>query len=166
MSLVKPSFSHAFLKRRSICSAVSFPRLLTLIIETRSFHVSLHNRRMSGSFPLATQIPSPRHCVDSGERRSVPQAIYCSSGGPSFGPHTSGFMAMAEIRQIIRLRVRYTEVDAMGYVHHSRFFQYFEMGRIELLRSQGHSYADLEREGVYFVVVKAQCQFKAPARYD
>ena len=54
----------------------------------------------------------------------------------------------------------------MGYLHHSRFFQYFEIGRIELLRSLGHSYADLEREGIFFVVVKVECKYKAPARYD
>jgi acyl-CoA thioester hydrolase len=66
----------------------------------------------------------------------------------------------------ITVRVRYTEVDAMGYLHHSRYFQYFEMGRIELLRARGHSYADLERQGVLFVVVKAECNYKAPARYD
>jgi acyl-CoA thioester hydrolase len=66
----------------------------------------------------------------------------------------------------IEIRVRYTEVDAMGYLHHSRFFQYFEMGRVELLRSLGFSYAELERGGVLFVVVKAECNFKSPARYD
>src|SRR5436190_2888307 len=68
--------------------------------------------------------------------------------------------------QTITLRVRYPEVDAMGYLHHSRFFQYFEIGRVELLRSLGHSYADLERAGIFFVVVKVECKYKAPARYD
>jgi acyl-CoA thioester hydrolase len=63
-------------------------------------------------------------------------------------------------------RVRYPEADPMGYLHHSRYLQYFEMGRIELLRSLGHSYADLEREGVYFVVVKVQIHYKAAARFD
>ena len=66
----------------------------------------------------------------------------------------------------ITVRVRYTEVDAMGYLHHSRYLQYFEMGRIELLRSMGHSYADLERQGILFVVAKVECKYKAPARYD
>ena len=66
----------------------------------------------------------------------------------------------------IALRVRYPEVDAMGYLHHSRYFQYFEMGRVELLRSLGHNYADLERRGVFFVVVKVECRYRAPARYD
>ena len=51
-------------------------------------------------------------------------------------------------------------------LHHSRYLQYFEMGRIELLRSLGHSYAELEQNGVLFVVIKVECRYKAPARYD
>jgi acyl-CoA thioester hydrolase len=66
----------------------------------------------------------------------------------------------------ITIRVRYPEVDAMGYLHHSRYLQYFEMGRVELLRAMGYSYADLEKQGVFFVVVKAECRYRAPARYD
>jgi len=66
----------------------------------------------------------------------------------------------------LTLRVRYPEADPMGYVHHSRFLQYFEMGRVELLRSAGYSYAQLEQQGVYFVVVKAQINYRAPARFD
>src|SRR5688500_5480443 len=70
------------------------------------------------------------------------------------------------VEHTISIRVRYPEVDAMGYLHHSRYLQYFEMGRVELLRSLGHSYADLERAGVFFVVVKVECKYRAPARYD
>jgi acyl-CoA thioester hydrolase len=66
----------------------------------------------------------------------------------------------------IDIRVRYPEVDAMGYLHHSRFLQYFELGRVELLRSMGRSYADLEGAGVYFVVTRAEVKYRAPARYD
>ena len=68
--------------------------------------------------------------------------------------------------QTINFRVRYSEVDAMGYLHHSRYLQYFEVGRVELLRASGYSYADIERQGIFFVVVKAEIQFKSPARYD
>ncbi len=73
---------------------------------------------------------------------------------------------MAPTEHTITIRVRYPEVDAMGYLHHSRYFQYFEMGRVELLRSLGHSYADLEKDGIFFAVVKVECRFRAPARYD
>lgn len=64
------------------------------------------------------------------------------------------------------IRVRYPEVDGMGYLHHSRYLQYFEMGRVELLRSLGHSYAEMEQKGIFFVVTKVQVSYKAPARYD
>lgn len=70
------------------------------------------------------------------------------------------------VEHTITIRVRYPEVDGMGLLHHSRFLQYFEIGRVEQLRSKGISYADLEREGVLFVVVRVECRYKAPARYD
>jgi acyl-CoA thioester hydrolase len=66
----------------------------------------------------------------------------------------------------LHIRVRYPEADPMGYLHHSVYLQYFEMGRIELLRALGHSYADLERDGVFFVVVKVEVKYKSPARFD
>ncbi len=66
----------------------------------------------------------------------------------------------------IDIRVRYAEVDQMGALHHSRYWVYFEMGRTELLRAAGVAYADLEREGVLFVVAKCAANFKFPARYD
>lgn len=70
------------------------------------------------------------------------------------------------VEQEIEIRVRYPEVDGMGYLHHSRYLQYFEMGRVELLRKVGKSYADLEKAGIFFVVVKAEIKYRAPARYD
>ena len=70
------------------------------------------------------------------------------------------------VENSIVIRVRYPEVDAMGFLHHSRYLQYFEMGRVELLRSLGHSYAELERQGVLFVVARVECRYKSPARYD
>lgn len=87
----------------------------------------------------------------------------------TFGAMIGPAMSSSDDRpaqHILSIRVRYPEVDAMGYLHHSRYLQYFEMGRIELLRELGYRYADLERDGVYFVVVKAECRYKAPARYD
>ena len=70
------------------------------------------------------------------------------------------------MEQTITIRVRYPECDPMGYLHHSVFLQYFEMGRVELLRQMGFSYADMERDGVFFVVATAEVKYKSPARYD
>jgi acyl-CoA thioester hydrolase len=70
------------------------------------------------------------------------------------------------MKHTIKFRVRYPEVDSMGYAHHSRFLQYFEMGRVELLRSMGIAYADLEAQGVFFAVANAEVRYRSPARYD
>lgn len=64
------------------------------------------------------------------------------------------------------IRVRYAECDAMGYLHHARYWEYFEQVRTELLRRQGFRYRDLEAAGVLFVVYKAECRYLAPIRYD
>ncbi|MBX3396628.1 MAG: acyl-CoA thioesterase [Phycisphaerae bacterium] len=66
----------------------------------------------------------------------------------------------------LRIRVRYAETDPMGYLHHSKYFEYFEMGRTELLRLAGFRYRDLEARGVLFAVAKVECRFRAPAHYD
>jgi acyl-CoA thioester hydrolase len=66
----------------------------------------------------------------------------------------------------IDFRVRYAECDAMGYLHHARYWEYFEQARTELLRGRGIRYRDLESEGVLFVVYKAACKYILPIRYD
>ena len=66
----------------------------------------------------------------------------------------------------LTFRVRYAESDPMGYLHHSKYFEYFEMGRTELLRQAGIRYRDLEARGMLFVVARVECRFLAPARYD
>ncbi len=54
----------------------------------------------------------------------------------------------------------------MGCVHHSQFFNYFEQGRTELLRAQGGCYREIEEAGLFLVVVRLQCSYHQPARYD
>jgi len=54
----------------------------------------------------------------------------------------------------------------MGVVHHAAFAPWLEMGRTELLRGTGVSYADLERHGVFLVVTRLDLRFRRPARYD
>lgn len=66
----------------------------------------------------------------------------------------------------VEFRVRYAETDRMGVVHHSRYAVYFEMGRTELLRACGVAYRDMEDAGTFFVVVRLETRFLAPARYD
>ena len=66
----------------------------------------------------------------------------------------------------VEFRVRYAECDAMGHLHHARYWEYFEHARTELLRRHGFRYRDMERDGYFFVVYKAGCKYIAPVPYD
>lgn len=64
-------------------------------------------------------------------------------------------------------RVRYGETDQMGYLYYGHYALYYEIGRVELLRSLGGTYADLERlHGVMMPVLSMQTRYVRPARYD
>lgn len=66
----------------------------------------------------------------------------------------------------IEIRVRYQECDPMGFLHHGNYFTFFEMGRTELLRAAGGNYRMMEEAGLFVVVVKVDCRYHRPARYD
>jgi acyl-CoA thioester hydrolase len=66
----------------------------------------------------------------------------------------------------LRFRVRYCECDPQGVAHHAAYIPWLEMGRTELLRDAGLSYANLEHDGVFLVVVKLECSYRRPAHYD
>ncbi len=66
----------------------------------------------------------------------------------------------------VQIRVRYAECDAMGYLHHAKYWEYFEHARTELLRANGVRYRDLEALGVFFVVHTCSCTYKRPICYD
>jgi len=66
----------------------------------------------------------------------------------------------------VQIRVRYAETDAFGYLHHAQYLVYFELGRTELLRANGVRYRDMEQRGLYYVVARLECRYRAPAHYD
>jgi acyl-CoA thioester hydrolase len=65
------------------------------------------------------------------------------------------------------VRVRYAETDQMGIVYYANYLVWFEIGRVELLRSLGLAYSQLETEHQCILpVVEAKCRYRSPARYD
>lgn len=64
------------------------------------------------------------------------------------------------------IRVRYCETDAMGLLHHGNYIDFFEIARTELFRASGGDYRAMEERGYFLVVVKVECSYKKPARYD
>lgn len=65
-----------------------------------------------------------------------------------------------------KLRVRYAETDQMNFVYYGVYAQYYEVGRVELLRSLGISYKKLEQMGFSLPVVSLNIRYKKPAFYD
>jgi acyl-CoA thioester hydrolase len=65
------------------------------------------------------------------------------------------------------VRVRYAETDQMGIVYYANYLVWMEIGRVELLRSLGLAYSQMEVEDRCILpVVEANCRYRAPARYD
>jgi acyl-CoA thioester hydrolase len=66
-----------------------------------------------------------------------------------------------------RLRVRYAETDQMGVVYYANYLVWMEVGRVDLCRTCGFEYREMERQdGVLLAVAEANCRYLAPARFD
>ena len=65
-----------------------------------------------------------------------------------------------------KIRVRYAETDQMSFVYYGVYAQYYEVGRVELLRSMGLSYKEIEKTGYTLPVVNMNINYKKPAFYD
>jgi acyl-CoA thioester hydrolase len=67
----------------------------------------------------------------------------------------------------VELRVRYGETDQMGYLYYGNYAQYFEIGRVELIRSLGLTYKEMEEvHGIWLPVVEMQVKYLKPVFYD
>jgi acyl-CoA thioester hydrolase len=64
------------------------------------------------------------------------------------------------------LRVRYAETDQMGWVYHSHYLTWFEVGRTEFIRSRGLPYREIEGRGYLLPLVEAGLRLRLASRYD
>ena len=64
------------------------------------------------------------------------------------------------------VRVRYADTDQMKYVYNGKYFEYFEVGRTEMMRENGLPYSMIEKSGFQMPVREAMLKFKNPAFYD
>lgn len=71
------------------------------------------------------------------------------------------------IASVSRVRVRYAETDAMGWVYYACYLNYFEVARSELIREIWKSYRKIEEEdGLRLPVIEAGCKYVSGARYE
>lgn len=67
---------------------------------------------------------------------------------------------------VTNIRVRYADTDQMGYVYYGNYARYYEIGRVEALRSLGFHYREMEASGVMMPVYENRSRYLRPARYD
>ncbi|MEP0711678.1 MAG: thioesterase family protein, partial [Algoriphagus sp.] len=65
-----------------------------------------------------------------------------------------------------QIRVRYAETDQMSYVYYGNYAMYFEVARVEAMRSIGFSYKEMEDEGVMMPVLESHFRYLRPGKYD
>jgi acyl-CoA thioester hydrolase len=70
------------------------------------------------------------------------------------------------IKSEVEFRVRYGETDRMRVVYHPNYLVWCEIGRTDLIRKLGTSYAEIEKQGVMLAVIEASLRYHAAARYD
>lgn len=64
------------------------------------------------------------------------------------------------------IRVRYGETDPMKYVYYGNYAEYFEVARVELFRTLGISYDEIERRGIFLPVSEYKIKYLKPGLYD
>jgi len=65
-----------------------------------------------------------------------------------------------------KIRVRYADTDQMGYMYYGNYAEFYEVGRVEMLRSLGMTYKSMEESGIIMPVTDLKCKFIKPALYD
>ena len=69
-------------------------------------------------------------------------------------------------KHVYTVRARYADTDPMGYVYHSRYFEWFEAARTEFMRVHGMPYKSLEESGLFLPAIEAVCRYRRPVYYD
>jgi len=68
-------------------------------------------------------------------------------------------------RDAMDIRIYYEDTDCGGVVYYANYLKYFERARTQYLEDRGLSVAELLKAGRVFVVVHAEVDYRAPARY-
>jgi len=69
-------------------------------------------------------------------------------------------------RSEFKIRIRYADTDQMGFVYYGNYPVFYEIGRVEAMRSLGFSYKKLEESGIMMPVLESSAKYLLPAKYD
>ena len=65
-----------------------------------------------------------------------------------------------------RVRVRFADTDAQGVAHNTAYLVWFEVARVEYLRTYAGGYQTLRDHGIEALVLESFCRYRVPARFD
>jgi len=66
----------------------------------------------------------------------------------------------------VKHKVNFYETDLMGVTHHSNYVRWFEIGRVEYLRSIGIILNELMDDDILFPITKISAEFHSPSQFD
>ena len=70
------------------------------------------------------------------------------------------------IENFAKIKVRFSETDAMGIVYHANYLKWFEVARLELVSGLGLSYKELSQAKIHLPVIEAKLKYHQPAVFD
>ncbi|NPD83494.1 acyl-CoA thioesterase [Lentimicrobium sp. L6] len=65
-----------------------------------------------------------------------------------------------------QVRVRYVDCDQSGFVYNGNYATFYEVGRAESFRQLGHTYKQMEDDGIVMPLINQYSRFYKPAFYD
>ena len=69
-------------------------------------------------------------------------------------------------KHFTEVRIRYADTDQMRFAYNGKYFEYFEVGRTEMMREVGLPYEVIEKSGFFMPVIETKIHFFAPVFYD
>ena len=70
------------------------------------------------------------------------------------------------LKHYTEVRIRYADTDQMRFAYNGKYFEYFEVGRTEMMREVGLPYEVIEKNGFFMPVIETKIHFFSPAFYD
>ncbi|HXW36304.1 MAG TPA: thioesterase family protein [Nitrososphaerales archaeon] len=65
-----------------------------------------------------------------------------------------------------KTRVRLSDTDAQGVVYYGRYYDYFDVSRLEMCRRVGVTVSALGKRGLMFVAAESACTYEGSAKFD
>ena len=62
--------------------------------------------------------------------------------------------------------VNFYDTDAMAVIHHANYIRWFEIGRVEYLRSIGITLTEMMDDGYVFPITDISAKYVSPGRFD